>query len=195
MKKEKYTEEEKFIKKEENNLKISLLYVAFKFVLFVAICFLFIFSISPKEEKEPSVGINKGDYLPEFNLKEIGSEETFNLSDFKGKKLIVIFWASWCPYCSETSSELENLLKSRDDIIVVGINSQDVEDKESDVTKFLEEKNFSYKNGQLSDSDLAKFQIESFPTILFVDSKGVIQEGVVGGLTKEMIEERFETIN
>lgn len=186
--------EKKNTKEKSIDLKKSLLYLAFKIVLFVTICLLFIFLSSPEKEKETSFGVNKGDYLPEFTLKEIGSEETFNLSDFKGKKMIVMFWASWCPYCSETSSELEELIEDRDDIIVVGINSQDVEDNESDVLNFLKEKNPSYKNGQLSDLDLAKFQIESFPTILFVDSEGVIQEGVIGGLTKEMIEERFKTI-
>ena len=186
--------EKKYKKEETIDLKRSLLYLAFKIVLFVTICLLFIFFSSLEKEKEPSFGVNKGDYLPEFTLKEIGSDETFNLSEFKGKKMIVMFWASWCPYCSETSSELEQLIKDRDDIVAIGINSQDVEDNESDVVNFLNEKNLSYKNGQLSDSDLAKFQIESFPTILFVDSEGVIQEGVIGGLTKEMIEERFKTI-
>lgn len=180
------------------NVRNYTLYLLFKILLFGALVFSFIFLIGEESTHAPqpevSYGLNKGDYLPELRLQEIGTKEEFKLSDFKGNKMLIVFWASWCPYCSETSVQIEELLKERDDIIVIGINSQDVEENEKDVIEFLESNNTSYLNGQLSDEDLKAFQIESFPTILFVDSKGIIQEGVLGGLTKELIEKRFESI-
>lgn len=45
--------------------------------------------------KEPAIGLEKGDQAPDFELKTLDGK-TASLSDYRGKKVLVNFWATWC---------------------------------------------------------------------------------------------------
>jgi thiol-disulfide isomerase/thioredoxin len=51
--------------------------------------------------------------LPEFELLDV-NDKPVNLQDFKGKKLFVNLWASWCPPCRAEMPSIEKLYKSSD---------------------------------------------------------------------------------
>ena len=78
-------------------------------VLAVAIVFffLFVFSKAPKGTKI----IKEGDQAPEFTLKSMDGKSV-NLSQFRGKAVMVHFWATWCPPCVDEIPTLEKLYRT-----------------------------------------------------------------------------------
>lgn len=62
------------------------------------------------KSEQISVGINKGDLPPDFTIATI-DEKQYRLSSFKeeNKPVLLYFWASWCPYCSEDFDIVKNI--------------------------------------------------------------------------------------
>jgi thiol-disulfide isomerase/thioredoxin len=69
-----------------------------------------------------SAGSNNGpENIPDFKLKAINGELT-GPSDFKGKTIIVNFWATWCPPCRKEIPALIKIQKDNPDVIILSIN-------------------------------------------------------------------------
>lgn len=83
----------------------------------ILIFFLFFLTIS-----NLSAGSNNGpEQIPDFKLKAINGELT-GPSDFKGKTIIVNFWATWCPPCRKEIPALIKIQKDNPDVIILAIN-------------------------------------------------------------------------
>ena len=65
---------------------------------------------------------------PEFSANDLDGK-THSLSDYRGKMLVVNFWATWCPPCLEELPELTIFHEAHKDkdAIVLGVNFEDVE--------------------------------------------------------------------
>lgn len=49
-----------------------------------------------------------------------------SLDDYKDKYIVLFFWASWCPYCIQSMSEIKTYSeKYKDNVVFIGINSSD----------------------------------------------------------------------
>ena len=115
----------------------------------------------------------------DFSLKGIDGKE-YKLSNFKGKVVVLDFWATWCPSCRESLLFFEDLHKKYKDngLVVVGIS---VDISEGAVKKFVESKGLTYlilldKENLVSDL----YNVFSIPTTLIIDQKGNIVARKVG---------------
>ena len=72
----------------------------------------------------------------DFTLQRLHGEET-SLSEFRGKWVVLNYWATWCAPCRKEIPELSVLHEDRDDIIVLGLAFEDTEVEKFD--EFLEE--------------------------------------------------------
>jgi len=72
----------------------------------------------------------------DFTLQRIKGEEV-SLSEFRGKWLVLNYWATWCTPCRKEIPELSALHEARDDIVVLGLAFEDTEMETFDT--FLEE--------------------------------------------------------
>lgn len=66
----------------------------------------------------------KSGQAPDFTLPGTDGK-TYSLKDFRGKTLIIDFWATWCPDCREEMPQLLDLqkkIKDRKDIVMVGVS-------------------------------------------------------------------------
>lgn len=98
-----------------------------------------------------------------------------SLDEYKGKRLILIFWASWCKDCLQEiphiSKFYENLHKQNIALISISIDKDKTE-----LLKFLKEKKINYPI--LFDKGLnftKKFQLIGVPSMWIIDKKGVIK--------------------
>jgi len=121
--------------------------------------------------------MNKGSISPSFELKDINGT-THKLSDYKGKKVYIKFWASWCSICLAGLDEIDTLAGESNDFQVLTIVSPDFrgeQSKDAFVKWFssLEKKNLTV----LLDTDGAfasKLGVRGYPTSVFIGSDGVL---------------------
>jgi thiol-disulfide isomerase/thioredoxin len=117
--------------------------------------------------------IEKGQKAPDFNLPVLEGNETVSLSSYKGKVVLVDFWASWCAPCKISMPLLDMLAGKYTDFYILAIN---VDDEKENAVKFLRELNLSVK--ALYDSNkqvIEKYNVPEMPTAYLIDQYGIIQ--------------------
>ena len=121
--------------------------------------------------------------LPDLNDKQVKA------SDYKGKWLIVNYWATWCPPCASEIPELNAFHKkhSQHDAVVLGVN---IEKDDLDYVKEFS-KNFKIvypvlKAGNAVSSPYGHLQ--ALPTTFIIDKEGKLQQTIVGVVTAKRLE-------
>lgn len=136
------------------------------------------------------LGVYKGDQAEDFQLiNEKG--ETVKLSDYKGKKVFLNFFASWCGPCQEEMPILVELNNRTNDeeLVILAINVTTQETNPNNVRQFINHYKIDFP--VLFDGDgkvMKTYQLVGIPTSLFIDGKGKIVDRLNGIVTIEMIE-------
>jgi len=133
--------------------------------------------------------------------------KTVKLSDFKGKKVYINMWASWCGPCMREIPELEKTyqkLKNNKDIVFLSMTSpndsefknQSPQDKGKDVIlNKAKELGATYPVlFDVNDRFIINYAIRSFPTHIFINSDGTIGNRIAGGVTEELLTKEIEKL-
>ncbi len=129
---------------------------------------------------------------PDFELPDLAGKPV-RLSDFRGKTVLIDFWATWCPPCVFQVPELNALWKAHQeagDLVVIGV-AVDVEGAEV-VAPWVEEQGVSYRIA-LGDEELARqFGVLGFPTLVLIRPDGSIDSLHVGLIEHAELEKLVE---
>ena len=141
----------------------------------------------------------KGEEVPNFELTGVDGK-TYRLSDYKGKKVYLKFWASWCSICLASLSDTDELAKEEsDDYIILTVVSpgQKGEQAEGDFQKWYQ--GLDYKNLPVlldpSGKLLASYGVRSYPTQAFIDKEGKLVKTQPGFMDKETILKTLKSID
>jgi thiol-disulfide isomerase/thioredoxin len=119
--------------------------------------------------------LKKGDTFPSDSVPTLDGKGKLDISKYKGKVVIVDFWASWCEPCKIELPALNALQKKyKDKLVVVGVN---LDEKKADANTFLKSHPVQLTLGYDGDKQVLakKAEIETMPTSFIVDKNGVIQ--------------------
>ena len=133
--------------------------------------------------------------------------KTVKLSDFKGKKVYINMWASWCGPCMREIPELEKTyqkLKDNKDIVFLSMTSpndsefknQSPQDKGKEVIlNKAKELGVTYPVlFDVNDRFIINYAIRSFPTHIFINSDGTIGNRIAGAVTEESLTKEIEKL-
>lgn len=121
---------------------------------------------------------------PDFRLRSFDGR-MIALSDFRGKVVVLNFWASWCTPCKQEMPNLERAWQEFKDrgVVVLGI---DVLDDPEDAAAFLAALAITYPNvHDPEQTRMTAYRVTGLPTTVFIDREQRIRTRYVGGYLGE----------
>ena len=142
-------------------------------------------SKSSKTSKKSSESSDKLE-APHFTLKGIDGKE-YDLSKYKGKKVYIKFWASWCQPCLKSLPHTEKLAKEEKGFVTLTVVAPGFGgEKPLDQFKSW----YAKQGGKIT----ARYNVRSYPTNAFVNSKGELHEMIPGAMTEEQIKDVMKDV-
>ena len=140
-----------------------------------------------------------GKVAPELKGEDIDGKK-LELSDYRGKVVVLIFWASWCGPCMQmvpSEVRLAKRMKGKP-FALIGINGDAIQ---NDARHAIEKENMSWpsfwdKKG-VGGAIPTAWNIHGWPTVFVLDSDGVIQlkfEGYGGANTENRLNEKVDLL-
>jgi thiol-disulfide isomerase/thioredoxin len=107
------------------------------------------------------------------------------LSQLRGKRVVLDFWATWCGPCVMEMPHLERLHNeiSSEDLVILGISNED----EPTVRAFVAQKGVRYPIASARSLPSPYRDIRSIPTKFFIDRNGIVQSVMVGSLNFDQL--------
>ena len=115
--------------------------------------------------------------MPAFHLRDTAGHEVSS-TQFRGKVVLLDFWATWCAPCKREMPGYESLYRRYQDrgLMVIGIAA---DSDAASVAKFAKKLKITYPlliNGM----DVQRYGVKGLPTTLLVDRSGFVRKKVVG---------------
>ena len=159
-----------------------------------------------KQTASSSTSENKAIQAFDFTAMDKDGK-TVKLSDFKGKKVYINMWASWCGPCMREIPELEKTyqkLKNNKDVVFLSMTSpndsefknQSPQDKGKDVIlNKAKELGVTYPVlFDVNDRFIINYAIRSFPTHILINSDGTFETRIAGAVTEESLTKEIEKL-
>jgi len=135
-------------------------------------------------------GDNSDDYsleVPDFSLKNLDGNE-INLSDYKGKIVVLNFWATWCGFCVDEMpdfNKLNNEFNKEGNKVILAVN---VEEGKNKVKKFLQKNEFDLNVVLDIDGEVAReYDINGYPTTIFINKNGSFHKQIIRMTSREEV--------
>ncbi len=134
---------------------------------------------------DQSPAAREGRAAPNFRLATADEAGTATLAEYRGKYVLVNFWASWCGPCAEETPDLQAFHEQHSDrVVVLGVNQQEQPGAARD---FLARFGVTYpvvldRSGEVSQ---AYGVGRGLPISFLVDPAGVVEKVVFGRLTED----------
>ncbi|SKA95983.1 Peroxiredoxin [Sporosarcina newyorkensis] len=151
-------------------------------------------SLSQANELEVAEeGLEQYSPAPDFTLETLAGE-TVTLSELKGKKVILNFWATWCPPCKAEMPHMESFyskLTDEDQVELIAVNVTESEKLGiSEVENFVKSYKLSFPIPLDKTAEVTRmYGVFSMPTTFMIDTKGRIAQKVIGPLDEKTLNE------
>ena len=156
--------------------------------------------VSQLEPSDPAInqlesgslgGYQVGDVAPDFVLSDLEGNAV-NLSDFRGKPVILNFWATWCAPCRVEMPEFQTAFENNQDIglEILAVNRDETR---AQVVEFFDEFGLTF-TPLLDQGALVaeQYQVFNMPTTYFLNAEGVVTAVHRGPLVSSQLEGYLE---
>jgi thiol-disulfide isomerase/thioredoxin len=116
---------------------------------------------------------------PDFTLKTLDGQE-IALSQFRGKVILLDFWATWCGPCRESTPHLVQLYKTHREngFELIGMSVDKGDDKI--VKNFVQSMGIPYPIVIAPEEVVRSYRVTGIPTTFLIDKEGKIRERMAG---------------
>ena len=144
----------------------------------------------------PSGGVLKeGQAAPDLQTTTL-SGDIVSLNDYRGKKIILNFWTTWCAPCREEMPDMQDYYEEgaeTDNVEILAVNLTKMDNGIDKVEAFVKDYGLTFpilmdESGSLGD----QFQAISIPTTYILDEEGIITKKIMGPMDQEMIAEMMQ---
>ncbi|KUP05683.1 thiol:disulfide interchange protein (thioredoxin) [Bacillus coahuilensis m2-6] len=148
------------------------------------------------EEGDPT--LSKGAVPPDF-LLNTHDGESIRLSELKGKKVMLNFWATWCPPCKAEMPVMQKFYEKQAEelnveIIAVNLTSQDHGPEA--LAEFLKVYDLTFPILLDESGEVGKtYQAFTIPTSYFINTKGEIEGKVIGPVNEQLLEDTIRNMD
>ncbi|MGA3600072.1 redoxin domain-containing protein [Lysinibacillus agricola] len=157
-----------------------------------------------KEMDEQKISLKNGDTPPDFTLTSLDGDEV-TLSDLRGKKVVLNFWATWCPPCKAEMPHMQKYYEQyakEDNVEIIAVNlTKDehdftVDEKIDTVMTFRDSFELTFPILLDQEREVSpQYKIMTIPTTYFIDSKGYIQRAISGPMDTDMLKSYVDELD
>ena len=139
-----------------------------------------------------SIGLSVGMVAPDIEVFRMDGT-AMKLSDLRGKKVFLNFWATWCPPCQAEMPDIEKMYQTYgEDLEIVAVSHYEAKET---VRSFLNSNLYSFPIYLDENAMAAKpYQIISIPNSYFIDQAGVIQVKSEGMMNYGQMEQSYKKL-
>ena len=136
--------------------------------------------------------VRVGDVAPPFQTRDLAGAAA-SLEDYRGRVVVINFWATWCPPCRVEMPELDAYQAELGDrIAILGL---DLGEPVTAITPFVRQYGITFpilldENGAIA----ATYGVTGLPTSIILDRAGIVRERVVGAMTRDGLARRVERL-
>jgi cytochrome c biogenesis protein CcmG/thiol:disulfide interchange protein DsbE len=151
-------------------------------------------SAGPSAADGGGAGVNAGKTAPGFVLPAYQGGKSVSLAEYKGKVVLVNFWATWCPPCRQ---EVPDFVKVQQDLRpkgfeIVGIS---LDDGPEPVVGFVKEQGVNYAVA-MGNSEVAQQYggVRAIPTSFLLDREGKVVQQFQGAIDAETLRQAIQPL-
>ncbi len=150
--------------------------------LLVGLLVLVAFELNRSQQGQVQPGASIQNFtMPLFSGYELNGQNQFNLSAYRGKVVMVNFWASWCKPCEQEAADLEQAWQYYKDSGKVVFVGADYVDTEPEARAYLQKFGITFANGPDLGTKVSQlFRIKGVPETYFIDQNGVLKYAQIG---------------
>ncbi len=149
-------------------------------------------ALQPAQGRESLAASDARKPAPDFTLVDADGT-AFKLSDYRGKVVLLDFWATWCHGCKTEIRwymEFEDKYKNRG-LSVLGIS---MDENWKPVKPFLQEQKVNYRVAVGDDKVTELYNIHDMPVTLLIDKHGRVADSRIGVVDKDAFEKEIQAL-
>ena len=123
-----------------------------------------------------------GNLAPDFRGRDLSGKEV-TLSSFRGRPVVLTFFASWCNPCEQEMPSLQRILDEQHGrLAVLGVNYRDIDDDTRAFVRRLGVKFPAVIEDTADNPIAARYDVHEMPDTIFIDAEGVVRDRTWGPL-------------
>jgi thiol-disulfide isomerase/thioredoxin len=163
-----------------------------KLLMFMVVCISLLVHLSFSNRLQAS-----SEKATPFTLEDLTGNPV-SLSDFRGRVVVIDFWATWCHECETSSPQLEKVYRTYKDqgVVFLGISLDEGSDAKKEVKSFVERFDLTFIVLMGNSKVAGDYYIKGIPTTYVLDRDHTIIARYEGSLYRlgEMISSKIEDI-
>jgi peroxiredoxin len=119
---------------------------------------------------------NSGRPAPDFTVSD--GTSTIHLANYRGKVVLLNFWATWCPPCVQEMPALIQLHHDRPDLAILAVS---IDEDEDEYTRYIARRHVDLITVRDPNQTAAKlYRTDGWPETYIIDRQGIIRRKIVG---------------